>query len=148
MKVEQCISPWEVNSFEVQDAGSYFLKSWRESFSLNEGCKVAKVFLRKKESNEEEGESNFLGSSEEEEGEQGSDLMSIRKDLDPDFFLKIDLMLMFFLTTSHFLWSINLLWLKFVLSLKWKMQRKLRRWRSFENKVFPFRKMVLEKKRR
>ena len=72
---------------------------WRknEIFSLDEVFKIAKVFLEKKESNdEEEGESSFLGSSEEEEGDQGIYLMAIKKDLDPDFLLKINLMLIFF----------------------------------------------------
>ena len=64
---------------------------------MDEGCKITKVFLRKKASKEEEeGKSSFLGSSEEEEGEQGSDFMAIKKDLDPDLLLKIDLMLIFF----------------------------------------------------
>ena len=77
---------------------------------MDEGCKVAKVFLGKKESKEEEkgesiflvsseeeeGESIFLVSSEEEEGEQESYLMAIKKNLDPYFLLKIDLMLIFF----------------------------------------------------
>ena len=68
-----------------------------ETFSLDDGCEVAKFFPEKKESNEEEeDESSFLGSSEEEEGDQESDLIAIKKNLDPDFFLKIDLMLIFF----------------------------------------------------
>ena len=36
------------------------------------------------------------GISEEEEGEQGSDLMAIKKRLDPDFLLKTDLTLISF----------------------------------------------------
>ena len=57
-----------------------------------------------------------------------------------------------FLPRSFFLWKTNLLWCKFLLRFKWKMQRKLARWRSFENtqvfldsKFFFFRRIVLTK---
>ena len=130
---------------------------WRKygTFSLNKACKVPKFFLGKKESNEEEeNESSFLGSSEEEEGEKGSDLMAIKKKLDPYFLLKIDLMLISFSPEiSFFLWRTNLLWCKLLLSFKWKMHRKLTKWWSFEKmrvfldrKVFIFRRIVLKKK--
>ena len=70
---------------------------------MDEQCKVAKLFLRTKGTNEkEEGDSSFLGSSKEEEsalsfsgiskeeeGGQGSDLMDVTKDLDNYFLLKI-----------------------------------------------------------
>ena len=52
------------------------------------------IFLRNYE--EEEGEISFSGIPEEEEGGKGSDLMTIKKDLDLDFLFKIDLILISF----------------------------------------------------
>ena len=117
------------------------------TFSLDKGCKVAKVFLGKKWSNEKkEDESGFLWSSEEEDDEKGSDLRTIEKDLDPDFLLK-RLDANFFVPRSHFIWRTNLLLCKCLLSLKWKIRRKLTTWwRGFEETFFLFRRIVLAKK--
>ena len=71
---------WKDDPFEVQDAGSCFLKLWRESFSLKQTLFEGVLKI------------GFM-TSFEEEGEYGSILMAINEDLDHDFLLKIDLML-------------------------------------------------------
>ena len=62
----------------------------------------SKSISRKKESNEEEDEPKLLGSSKEEEVEKGSDLITIKENLDPNFLLKTHLMLISFSTEVSF----------------------------------------------
>ena len=56
----------EVSNEEECDVTKHVDGCECENFSLDEGCKVSKVFLGKKKSNEEEDESIFSGSFEEE----------------------------------------------------------------------------------
>ena len=69
------------------------MKSWKLLLGVKESNKEEEFESSfSGSSEEEEGELSFLGVSEEEEGEQGSGLIVIKKDLDPDFLLKIHLM--------------------------------------------------------
>lgn len=116
--------------------------SWikaRWDFTFGWRLQSCEILHSKKEPNEEEEDiSSFLGSLEEVEGDRWSDLIPIKKDLDSDFLLKINLILIFFLPRNQFIWRIDLLWCKFLLNLKWNIRRKIKRWRSFEKNSFPF----------
>ena len=139
-----------------------------EFFSWDEGCKVSKIFPGNKESSsEEEGKLSLSGSSEEEEGElrfsgkseeeeevesnglehlarQEDDSMGAKKHLDPDFLLKIDLMLISFSAEFSFFEEIiffhadvfSVLSERYEESLQYEEVSKVRA--SFLIEIFPF----------